>query len=68
MLCWAFELNAINMLLLIALVVTHFQVHPVTIIELEQNVNKHNISKIKQILGKLCEVYVTHVANADKGQ
>ncbi len=47
--------------------ISHFKVLPVTFIEFRQNVNKHDISQIK-LLGKMGGVYVTDVANADKGQ
>ncbi len=37
-------------------------------IEYGQNVNKHHISQNKAILGKMGGVYVTYVADFDKGQ
>ncbi len=46
-------------------VVTHFQVVSVKFIYYGQNVNK-KISP-KAILGKMCGIYVTDVADVDKG-
>ncbi len=48
-------------------IITHFQVLSVKFSEYARNVNKHNISD-KAILGKMCGVYVTNVADADKRQ
>ncbi len=45
--------------------VKHFQALPVTF---TKYVNKHNISQIKLFWGKMGAVYVTYVADVDKGQ
>ncbi len=47
--------------------VTHFQLLSVMFIEDGQNVNKQYLID-KAILGKMCKVYVTYVADIDKGQ